>query len=94
VATDENGIRVIFPQLTTETREKLVKILKEKLEEARIAVRQEREIVWNDIQDKEKEGKMSEDDKFRAKEDLQKIIDEMNKKLEAIFEKKEKEIMG
>lgn len=94
IATDENGIRVIFPQLTTETREKLVKILKEKLEEARIAVRREREIVWNDIQNKEKEGKMPEDDKFRAKEDLQKIIDEINKNLEAILEKKEKEVMG
>ena len=43
MATDDTGMRVIFPQLTTETRQKLVKLLKEKLEESRIAVRQERE---------------------------------------------------
>jgi len=94
VATDDAGIRVIFPQLTTETRVTLVKTLKEKLEEARITVRRERERIWDDVQTKEEEGKMPEDDKFRAKEELQKIIDEVNKNLESIFEKKEKEVMG
>ena len=94
VATDDAGMRVIFPQLTTETRAKLVKVLKEKLEDARITVRKERERVWDDVQAKEKEGKMTEDEKFRAKEELQKIIDEANKNLEAIFDRKEKEVMG
>lgn len=94
VATDEAGLRVIFPQLTTETREKLVKVLKEKLEEARITVRKERERIWDDIQKQESSGKMTEDDKFRAKDDLQKIIDATNKNLETTFEKKEKEVMG
>jgi len=94
VATDDVGIRVIFPQLTTETRQTLVKVLKEKLEDSRIAVRRERERVWEDVQAKEKEAKLTEDEKFRAKDDLQKIIDEVNENLEAIFEKKEKEVMG
>lgn len=94
VATDEAGIRVIFPQLTTETRQNLVKVLKNKLEESRITVRKERERVWDDVQEQEKEGKITEDEKFRAKEDLQKVIDEANKNLEAIFEKKEKEVMN
>jgi len=94
VATDNLGIRVIFPQLTTETRQTLVKVLKEKLEEQRITVRRERERIWEDVQAKEKEGKLTEDEKFRAKEELQKIIDEANKNLEASFEKKEKEVMG
>ncbi len=94
VATDDMGIRVIFPQLTTETRQKLVKVLKEKLEESRITVRRERENVWDDVQAQEKVGKLTEDEKFRAKEDLQKVIDEANQNLEAIFEKKEKEVMG
>lgn len=94
VATDEAGIRVIFPQLTTETRQTLVKVLKEKLEESRITARRERERVWEDVQAKEKEGKLTEDEKFRAKDDLQKVIDEANKNLEVIFEKKEKEVMG
>lgn len=94
VATDDIGIRVIFPQLTTETRTTLVKLLKEKLEEARITVRKERERIWDDIQSQEKTGKMTEDEKFRAKDDLQKIIDEANNALEGTFDKKEHEVMG
>lgn len=94
VATDEAGLRVIFPQLTTETREKLVKVLKEKLEEARITVRKEREKVWDEIQKMEKGGEMTEDEKFKGKEDLQKIVDESNKNLEGLFEKKQKEVLG
>ena len=94
VATDDLGIRVIFPQLTTETRQTLVKVLKEKLEESRITARHERVIVLEDIEAKEKEGKITEDEMFRAKEELQKIINETNGNLEAIFEKKEREVMG
>ncbi len=94
VATDDQGIRVIFPQLTTETRQTLVKVLKEKLEEQRITVRREREIVFRDVEAKEKEGKITEDEMFSAKEELQKIINETNGNLEATFEKKEKEVMG
>jgi len=94
VATDDAGIRVIFPQLTTETRQTLVKVLKEKLEEQRITVRKERERIWDEVQKMEKEGKMTEDEKFKTKEELQKIIDEINKILETTFEKKEKEVMG
>jgi ribosome recycling factor len=94
VATDDLGLRVIFPQLTTETRQTLVKVLKEKLEESRIVVRQEREVVTRDMEVKQKEAVMTEDEVFRAKEELQKIITETNAKLEAIFEKKESEVMG
>ena len=94
VATDDLGIRVIFPQQTTETRQTLVKVLKEKLEESRITARHERVIVLEDIEAKEKEGKITEDEKFKAKEELQKIINETNGNLEAIFEKKEREVMG
>lgn len=94
VATDDMGIRVIFPMLTTERRTQLVKVLKEKMEEARVSVRKAREETWNDIQAKEKEGGMSEDEKFRLKDDLQKLVDETNANLEAIFAKKEHEVMN
>jgi len=94
VSTDEGGLRASFPELTTESRAKLVKVAKDKYEQARIALRTEREAVWNDIQRQEKESLMSEDDKFRAKEDMQKIIDEGNRLLETLFEKKDKEISG
>jgi ribosome recycling factor len=94
VATDDLGIRVIFPQLTTETRQTLVKVLKEKFEESRIVVRKERENVFRDMEIKEKDSIMTEDEMFRAKEELQKIINETNGNLETIFEKKESEVMG
>lgn len=93
-AVDDSGMRVIFPQLTGETRQKLVKVLKDKLEDARISVRKLRENVWDEVQEQEKASKLTEDEKFRAKDELQKIIDETNKNLEAIFEKKEAEVMN
>lgn len=92
VAVDEDGIRISFPELTSERREQLIKLAKSKLEDARQTIRSEREKVWSDIQKQEKEGGMSEDDKFRSKEEMQKIIDDANKNLEEHFEKKEKEI--
>ncbi|MDO8492746.1 MAG: ribosome recycling factor [bacterium] len=92
VSVDDMGLRVSFPELTSERRTQLIKVAKEKFEQARIALRTEREAVWSDIQKQEKDGKMSEDDKFRGKEDMQKIIDTGNSALEALFAKKEKEI--
>ena len=94
VTADDLGIRVIFPQLTTETRQNLVKVLKGKLEEQRIIVRREREHIWKDVENRERDGKLTEDEKFRAKEELQKIIDEVNRNLETSFEKKQREVMN
>ncbi len=90
VAVDDQGMRVIFPQLTTESRQALIKVLKEKLEDSRIAVRRERENILKNMESKN----MTEDETFNAKEELQKIINEVNKNLEATFEKKQKEVMG
>lgn len=90
VAVDDSGMRVIFPQLTTESRQTLVKLLKEKLEDSRITVRQEREAVLKEMESTD----MTEDEKFNAKEELQKIISGVNANLEATFEKKQKEVMG
>jgi len=94
VAVDDKGLRVTFPELTGERRTSLVKIAKEKLESARVSLRKVRDEVWNDIQAKEKEGGMSEDDKFRFKAEMEKIIQEGNKALDTVAEKKEKEIMS
>ncbi|MFA5001314.1 MAG: ribosome recycling factor [Candidatus Paceibacterota bacterium] len=94
VSPVSTGLRVIFPMLTEERRKMLIKLMGEKLEDARISVRQEREKVWADIQTTEKNGKISEDDKFKAKDELQKLIDEANKKLDELAKKKEIEIMS
>lgn len=92
--TDEKGVRVFFPDLTSERREMLTKIAKEKHEQAKITLRGVRDEVVKDIEAKEKEGGMGEDDKFRFKGDMQKLIDVSNKLLEEIFTRKEKEITG
>ncbi len=93
VVSDSDGLRAIFPMMTGENRAKLVKVLKELLEEARIRVRKEREIVQNDIRDKQKDGEMTEDEAFKGKEELQKHVDTANGTLEAMFAKKENDIM-
>jgi ribosome recycling factor len=93
VTADEKGLRIIFPELTSERRQALVKITKQKLEEARITLRVEREKIWDDIQGQEKKGTIGEDDKFRYKDEMQKIIDGANKNLEETGSKKEKEIL-
>jgi ribosome recycling factor len=93
VAADDAGLRVIFPYLTEETRTKLVKILKEKLEDARVRVRQAREEANKAIDAAEKEGGMSEDEKFKLKETLQKKVEHTNSELETTFSKKEKDTL-
>ncbi|TSC70942.1 MAG: ribosome recycling factor [Parcubacteria group bacterium Gr01-1014_46] len=92
VTVDDKGLRVIFPELTGERRVALVKLTKQKLEDAKVSLRGERERVIKDIDSKEKEGEISEDEKFRLKTELQKMLDECTRNLESLFEKKEKEI--
>src|SRR5258708_6870616 len=94
VSASDTGVRVTFPELTSDRRASLVKIVGGKLEEAKISLRKEREAVWNDIQKKEKDGEMSEDDKFRSKDGMQKLVDEGASALEAIASKKEQELMS
>ena len=88
VALDAIGLRVSFPDLTTDRREALVKLARQKLEEARIKVRTERQKALNDFKD------LPEDEENRKKNELQKKIDEVNKKLEELTERKESEITG
>ena len=93
VSSDERGVRVSFPELTSENRNALTKIIKEKLEQARVSLRGERDHVWSNIQKQEKEGDIAEDEKFRYKEEMQKIIDGGNSDFELLAEKKEREIL-
>lgn len=90
---DGQVIRINIPQLTEERRKELVKALNQRSEDAKIAIRNVREEAWKEIQESEKSGKMSEDDKFLGKDYLQKIVDEYNKKIEEARDKKEKEVM-
>ena len=92
LVADSSGLRVIFPELTSERRVQLVKLAKSKLEDSRISVRSVRDEKMKDLEKDFKAGEISEDDRFRMKEDIQKAVEEINGKLETLFNNKEKEL--
>jgi ribosome recycling factor len=94
VVVDDQGLRVNFPELTSDRRMQIAKAAKEKLEEAKKQVRSHRDATIKDLDAKEKAGGYTKDDIFRLKKDTQKFVDDSNKKLEGEFAKKEKEIVG
>jgi len=79
--------------LSEEYRKQLTHLIVEKQEESRRTIRHWREEAWGEIQNGFREGKVREDDKFRAKDELQDLVDEYNEKVEEIGEKKKKEII-
>ena len=94
VAPFEKGLRIIFPELTSERRVQFVKVAGQQFEESKLSMRNLRDKTWKTIEEKEKAGEMSEDDKFRLKTEMQKIIDLTVSKLEELTKRKEKEIMN
>lgn len=89
---DGRLIRLSLPELTVERRAELVKVLHQKLEAARISVRKVREEVREMVGAEEKDGAISEDEKYRSQEDLEKMVKEFNDKIKELGEKKEAEI--
>jgi ribosome recycling factor len=91
-ASDSDGVRVIFPELTSERRVQLVKLAKSKLEDARISVRAVRDEVMKSLDKQQKDGEISEDERFTHKEKVQGQVDATNRSLEALYDKKEAEL--
>jgi ribosome recycling factor len=89
---DKDTVRINLPPLTADYRSSLLRVISEKQEEARRTVRHWREEAWEEIQKKTKTGEIREDDKFRAKDELQELVDEYNEKIEEIGERKKKEV--
>lgn len=89
---DGNVIRVVLPPMTQERREELVRNISKKAEEARIALRNVRGEIWDSIQKMQKSGSITEDDRYSAEEELNKTINDYNKKVEEVFKQKESEI--
>lgn len=89
---DKDVIRINLPPLSEEYRRDLQRLVSEKEEQARQTIRKWREDAWSEIQEKTKQGVIREDDKFRAKEELQKLVDEYNQKIEKTGERKKEEI--
>lgn len=90
---DGQLIRITVPALNEERRKDLARVLNQKAEEVRIAIRKHREEVWEEIQSFAKEGRIGEDEKFKGKDSLQELVDEYNRKIEDIRKVKEKEIL-
>lgn len=86
-------IRITMPELTEERRRELLKVAGRVAEDFRIRLRNLREDIQKEIKKQEAAGAISEDDKFRAQESLQELIDEYNAKIKETYERKEKEIM-
>lgn len=90
---DKDMVRLPIPSLTEERKKDLVKILREKMEQARIQVRRLRDEVMKEVDAEEKAKNISEDERFRKKQEVEKKIGEGNKKIEELGAAKEKEII-
>jgi ribosome recycling factor len=90
---DGTVVRLNIPPLTEERRRELVKIVHHRLEESRIAVRNVRRDMIKDLKDFEHEKMISEDDLKSGEEELQKLTDKKVEEIDAIGQRKEKEIM-
>jgi ribosome recycling factor len=89
-SSDGNIIRVPLPPLTEERRLELIKIIKKKVEDARIAIRRIRR-EFLDTVDKEE---LSEDIKDRMEKDLQQIVDDANSAIDHEFKRKQEELLA
>ncbi|MGB9716330.1 MAG: ribosome recycling factor [Thermodesulfovibrionales bacterium] len=90
---DGRIIRINIPPLTEERRKQLVKVVKKKAEDARVAIRNIRRDTNEEIKRLEKEKHLSEDDVKRFQEEIQKLTDSFIAKVDEILNHKEKEIM-
>jgi len=90
---DGKVIRLNLPPLTEERRRDLVKVVNSRAEEARVAVRNVRRDLLRDLREFEQEKLISEDDLKTGEEELQKLTDQMIKQVDAVAERKQKEIM-
>jgi ribosome recycling factor len=87
-------IRITIPSMTQERREEFVKVLHQRLETGRVAIRQVRHDKMIDIKKAAEAGELTEDVRFKLEGDLQAMTDEMIKRMEEIGTAKEKEIMA
>ena len=86
-------IRLIFPTLTTERRKDLVKVVKAKAEDGRVAVRNVRRSVRHEMEKAEKDGLISSDELERAEKDLEKLTHEYVGEIDKLFAHKEAELL-
>lgn len=90
---DGSVIRINIPQLTEERRKELAKVIREKSEKGRIAIRSIRHEANDELKELENESEISEDDYHRGLDKIQEITDQYIKKIDQLMSDKEEEIM-
>lgn len=90
---DGKLIRLSIPRLTEERRRELVKIVKRRVEQGRVAVRNQRRNAIEDLRELEKEKLISEDDFYRLRDDIQELADRFIAEMDRLGERKEEEVM-
>jgi len=92
-SNDGKMIRLSVPPLSKERRHELVKVVHKMAEEGRVSLRTIRRDAKESLEKMEKDKVISEDDEFRAAEDLQKLVDKYIVKIDDLLKNKEKEIL-
>jgi len=90
---DGSKLSVSLPPLTEERRTELSKIVKAREEESRVALRNIRQKVWEEVQTKVKNSELTEDDKYHFEDGLNKLINDYNSKIDETASKKTEEVM-
>ncbi len=93
IIDSDNLIRINIPSLNEERRQSLIKLVDQKLEEAKVSIRNGREEIIKNWRSLEKEGEISEDDLFANQKEIQKIVDQYNAQIKEVGEKKSQEIL-
>src|SRR4029077_11308475 len=89
---DGKTMRLSFPPLSTERREEFIKVIKDMAERGRVTLRTIRRDANEKIKKIQGEGHMSEDDRFKSEEEVQKMTDRFIKEIDALLERKSKEL--
>jgi ribosome recycling factor len=91
--SDGQIIRLPIPKLTEERRRELVKLVRMRAEEGRVAVRNVRREAIEDLREFEKESEITKDDLHRGQEEVQKLTDRFIKEIDEMLKNKEQELM-
>jgi ribosome recycling factor len=92
-SNDGNVIRLAFPQLTEERRKELIKVVHQRSEDGRVAIRNVRRHAKEELERLQKDGEISEDDLARAEKELQKTTDKYVAEVDEMLRHKEQELM-
>ena len=92
-SNDGRIVRLPIPRLTEERRQELAKMVRQRVEEGKVALRNIRREALDDMRDFEKEKIVSEDEFFHGKGKLQELTDEYTKQMDEISSRKQEEIL-